>query len=170
MSHASAPLVLGTCRRGSTRLTAVIGGLVLALAALFTSFAVQTHQVLLRYVYTTFSIIRKERYVIWGLFGMLQLRAGVGRGCGSGAGDSGPRAGALLPQAAGIRRDDRAGRHRRRRSALQRILQRGRRVSHSFPSLYSHIYIYTTAGFSFFYSLLSLQHAAGAMLYRFLLA
>ncbi|XP_058799155.1 monocarboxylate transporter 10 isoform X2 [Phymastichus coffea] len=49
VSHASAPLVLGTCRRGSTRLTAVIGGLVLALAALFTSFALQPHQVLLSY-------------------------------------------------------------------------------------------------------------------------
>ncbi|XP_046409641.1 monocarboxylate transporter 11-like [Neodiprion virginianus] len=49
VSRGSAPLVVGACRRGSTRLTAVIGGLVLALASLFTSFAVQMHQVLLSY-------------------------------------------------------------------------------------------------------------------------
>lgn len=50
ISRGSAPLVVGACRRGNTRLTAVIGGLVLALASLFTSFAVQMHQVLLRCV------------------------------------------------------------------------------------------------------------------------
>ncbi|XP_076673946.1 monocarboxylate transporter 10 [Andrena cerasifolii] len=49
VSRGSAPLVVGACRRGSTRLTAVIGGLVLALASLFTSFAVELHQVLLSY-------------------------------------------------------------------------------------------------------------------------
>lgn len=49
VSRGSAPLVVGACRRGSTRLTAVIGGFVLALASLFTSFALQMHQVLLRY-------------------------------------------------------------------------------------------------------------------------
>ena len=49
VSRGSAPLVVGACRCTSTRLTAVIGGLVLALASLFTSFAVQVHQVLLRY-------------------------------------------------------------------------------------------------------------------------
>ncbi|XP_031366560.1 monocarboxylate transporter 10-like isoform X2 [Apis dorsata] len=48
VSRGSAPLVVGACRRGSTRLTAVIGGLVLALASLFTSFAAELHQVLLR--------------------------------------------------------------------------------------------------------------------------
>ncbi|XP_032677686.1 monocarboxylate transporter 11-like isoform X3 [Odontomachus brunneus] len=48
VSRGSAPLVVGACRRGNTRLTAVIGGLVLALASLFTSFALQMHQVLLR--------------------------------------------------------------------------------------------------------------------------
>jgi len=52
ISRGSAPLVVGACRRGNTRLTAVIGGLVLALASLFTSFAVQMHQVLLRCVTT----------------------------------------------------------------------------------------------------------------------
>jgi len=50
VSRGSAPLVVGACRRGNTRVTAVIGGLVLALASLFTSFALQTHQVLLRCV------------------------------------------------------------------------------------------------------------------------
>lgn len=50
VSRGSAPLVVGACRRSSTRLTAVIGGFVLALASLFTSFAVQIHQVVLRYV------------------------------------------------------------------------------------------------------------------------
>jgi len=50
VSRGSAPLVVGACRRGNTRVTAVIGGLVLALASLFTSFALHTHQVLLRYV------------------------------------------------------------------------------------------------------------------------
>lgn len=52
VSRGSAPLVVGACRRGNTRLTAVIGGLVLALASLFTSFALQMHQVLLRCVAT----------------------------------------------------------------------------------------------------------------------
>ncbi|XP_043578467.1 monocarboxylate transporter 10-like [Bombus pyrosoma] len=49
VSRGSAPLVVGACRRGSTRLTAVIGGIVLALASLFTSFAAELHQVLLSY-------------------------------------------------------------------------------------------------------------------------
>ncbi|XP_023245123.1 uncharacterized protein LOC106636883 [Copidosoma floridanum] len=49
VSRASAPLILGVCRRGSTRLTSVIGGLVLALSALFASFAVQAHQVMLSF-------------------------------------------------------------------------------------------------------------------------
>lgn len=50
ISRGSAPLVVGACRRGSTRLTAVIGGFVLALASFFTSFAAELHQVLLRWV------------------------------------------------------------------------------------------------------------------------
>lgn len=50
VSRGSAPLVVGACRRGNTRLTAVIGGLVLAVASLFTSFALQMHQVVLRCV------------------------------------------------------------------------------------------------------------------------
>ncbi|XP_029176293.1 monocarboxylate transporter 4-like isoform X2 [Nylanderia fulva] len=49
VSRGSAPLIVGACRRGNTRLTAVIGGLVLALASLFTSFALHMHQVLLSY-------------------------------------------------------------------------------------------------------------------------
>lgn len=49
VSLATAPLVVAVCRRKSTRLTAVIGGLLLALACLFTSFAVQLHQAVLSY-------------------------------------------------------------------------------------------------------------------------
>lgn len=43
------PVVVALCRRKSTRLTAVIGGLVLALGILFTSFAMQLHQVAFSY-------------------------------------------------------------------------------------------------------------------------
>ncbi|XP_037779240.1 monocarboxylate transporter 2-like [Penaeus monodon] len=49
MSRLSAPLVVALCRRKSTRLTAVIGGLVMALAILFASFALQLHQIFLSY-------------------------------------------------------------------------------------------------------------------------
>ncbi|XP_015113818.1 monocarboxylate transporter 10 [Diachasma alloeum] len=49
VSRGSAPLVVGACRRGSTRLTAVIGGFVFALASLFTSFALHMHQVVISY-------------------------------------------------------------------------------------------------------------------------
>ncbi|XP_037079324.1 monocarboxylate transporter 14-like [Pollicipes pollicipes] len=42
------PAVVGLCRRKSTRLTAVLGGLVVALACLFTSFATELHQLFLR--------------------------------------------------------------------------------------------------------------------------
>ena len=38
------PLTVGVCKRKSTRLTGVIGGLVLALGCLFSSFANQFHQ------------------------------------------------------------------------------------------------------------------------------
>ncbi|KAJ8894188.1 hypothetical protein PR048_006798 [Dryococelus australis] len=48
VSLLTAPLVVALCRRKSTRLTAVLGGLVMALACLFTSFAVQMHQVIVR--------------------------------------------------------------------------------------------------------------------------
>uniref|UniRef100_T1J6X6 Major facilitator superfamily (MFS) profile domain-containing protein n=1 Tax=Strigamia maritima TaxID=126957 RepID=T1J6X6_STRMM len=44
-----APFVVAFCRRKSTRLTAVFGGLVMALACLFTSFAQQMHQVFFSY-------------------------------------------------------------------------------------------------------------------------
>lgn len=49
VSMFSAPVIIALCRRKSTRLTAVIGGLVLALGILFTSFATQFHQVALSY-------------------------------------------------------------------------------------------------------------------------
>ncbi|CRL00633.1 CLUMA_CG013893, isoform A [Clunio marinus] len=49
MSLFSASIVIALCRRKSTRLVAVIGGLVLALGVLFASFATLLHQVALSY-------------------------------------------------------------------------------------------------------------------------
>lgn len=43
------PLTVAICRRKSTRLTAVLGGLITSLAFLFTSFASQFHQVFFSY-------------------------------------------------------------------------------------------------------------------------
>lgn len=45
----ASPVSITLCRRNSTRLVAVIGGLVLTLGCLFTSFAQQFHQVFLSY-------------------------------------------------------------------------------------------------------------------------
>lgn len=49
MSLFSASFVIALCRRKSTRLVAVIGGLVIALGILFASFATLLHQVALSY-------------------------------------------------------------------------------------------------------------------------
>uniref|UniRef100_A0A904MV87 Monocarboxylate transporter n=2 Tax=Culex quinquefasciatus TaxID=7176 RepID=A0A904MV87_CULQU len=49
MSLLAATVVVALCRRKSTRLTAVLGGLVMALGILFTSFATQLHQVAFSY-------------------------------------------------------------------------------------------------------------------------
>ena len=43
------PVVTDLCRRRSTRLTGVVGGLLTALACLFTSFATQFHQLVLSF-------------------------------------------------------------------------------------------------------------------------
>lgn len=43
---AFSPVTISLCKRKSTRLVAVIGGLVTALGCLFTSFALQFHQIL----------------------------------------------------------------------------------------------------------------------------
>ena len=43
------PMTVAICRRKSTRLTAVMGGLVTALGCLFTSFASQFHQLFFSY-------------------------------------------------------------------------------------------------------------------------
>ena len=48
LSHLLAPLLVALCRRKSTRLTAVVGGLVMALSLLFASFARHFHQIFLR--------------------------------------------------------------------------------------------------------------------------
>lgn len=47
------PITIALCKRKSTRLIAVIGGLVTALGCLFTSFASQYHQMLFSYGSTT---------------------------------------------------------------------------------------------------------------------
>ena len=43
------PLTVSICKRKSTRITAVVGGLVLSLGCLFTSFASQFHQIIFSY-------------------------------------------------------------------------------------------------------------------------
>lgn len=43
------PVTFAFCRKKSTRLTAVMGGLVTALGVLFTSFATQFHQIFISY-------------------------------------------------------------------------------------------------------------------------
>lgn len=43
------PVTIAFCRRKSTRVTAVLGGLVTALGCLFTSFASQFHQLFFSY-------------------------------------------------------------------------------------------------------------------------
>ena len=57
------PLTVGICRRKSTRLTAVLGGLITALGCLFTSFASQFHQLFLSYgimIGKLYRVSRKE--------------------------------------------------------------------------------------------------------------
>lgn len=49
MSLFSASIVIALCRRKSTRLVAVLGGLVIALGVLFASFATLVHQVAISY-------------------------------------------------------------------------------------------------------------------------
>lgn len=46
---AFSPITISMCKRKSTRLVAVIGGLVTALGCLFTSFALQYHQIFLSF-------------------------------------------------------------------------------------------------------------------------
>ena len=43
------PLTVAVCKRKSTRITAVVGGLILSLGCLFTSFASQFHQIIFSY-------------------------------------------------------------------------------------------------------------------------
>ena len=49
MASLLSPVIVAWCRRKSTRLTAVFGGLLAALGLLFTSFASQFHQLFLSY-------------------------------------------------------------------------------------------------------------------------
>ncbi|XP_058452063.1 uncharacterized protein LOC131430851 isoform X1 [Malaya genurostris] len=65
----AAVIVVALCRRKSTRLTAVLGGLVLALGILFTSFATQLHQVAFSYgviVGVGASMVRESAAVMLG--------------------------------------------------------------------------------------------------------
>lgn len=50
------PVTIAFCRRKSTRVTAVMGGLITALGCLFTSFATQFHQLFFRYIYALFYV------------------------------------------------------------------------------------------------------------------
>ena len=59
------PIIIGFCRRKSTRLTAVMGGLVTALGCLFTSFASQFHQLFLSYGAMIGKIINILQIVCW---------------------------------------------------------------------------------------------------------
>jgi len=49
ISYGITPLLVAFCRRKSTRLTAVVGGLTMALAILFASFAKELHQVMISF-------------------------------------------------------------------------------------------------------------------------
>merc|ERR1711970_138298 len=49
LSLLMSPVIMTFCRKKSTRLTAVIGGLVLSLGVLFTSFATQFYQLFFSY-------------------------------------------------------------------------------------------------------------------------
>lgn len=61
MSLFSASIVIALCRRKSTRLVAVIGGLVIALGILFASFATLVHQVALSYCEYLMLIAKSEK-------------------------------------------------------------------------------------------------------------
>ncbi|CAH1997255.1 unnamed protein product [Acanthoscelides obtectus] len=49
ISFFTSPIIVAICRRKSARLAAVLGGLLISLACLFTSFAIQFHQALISY-------------------------------------------------------------------------------------------------------------------------
>ena len=69
------PITISFCRRKSTRLTAVVGGLVTALGCLFTSFSTQFHQLFFSYG----TIVGKVKHlfsVTW--FNLTLVSAGVG--------------------------------------------------------------------------------------------
>ena len=57
------PLTIAICKRKSTRITAVVGGLILSLGCLFTSFASQFHQ-----IFFSYGLIIGEDIMNWILF------------------------------------------------------------------------------------------------------
>ena len=58
------------CRRKSTRLTAVVGGLTMALAILFASFAKELHQVMIRWANLSSSTKVEASFSYGFLFGL----------------------------------------------------------------------------------------------------
>lgn len=61
------PVTIAFCRRKSTRLTAVMGGLITALGCLFTSFATQFHQLFFSYG-TVIGTLKYKIMLIYFLF------------------------------------------------------------------------------------------------------
>lgn len=55
------PVAIAFCRKKSTRLLAVIGGLIMALGCLFTSFAIQFHQLFFSYGKLNFELLIEFR-------------------------------------------------------------------------------------------------------------
>lgn len=67
------PVTISFCRRKSTRLTAVMGGLVTALGCLFTSFATQFHQLFFSYG-TVIGKLEKKTRICLSAYSLFKLR------------------------------------------------------------------------------------------------
>lgn len=76
MSLFSSSFVIALCRRKSTRLVAVIGGLVIALGILFASFATLIHQV--AFSYCKWHHKRSMNWKIWWFFNFSGIIVGFG--------------------------------------------------------------------------------------------
>lgn len=85
LSLVISPLTIAICRRKSTRLTAVLGGLITALGCLFTSFASQFHQLFFSYgiMIGNFNQVQNQLYAqhtnVYTFF-LLPLFKGIGVG------------------------------------------------------------------------------------------
>lgn len=76
------PVTIALCRKKSTRLLAVIGGLVTTLGCLFSSFALQFHQMFFSYGIVVFHFTPKMRRVFLNHFYFLFAGIIVGIGVG----------------------------------------------------------------------------------------